>query len=93
MTSIRINKTRIGDSAVPHGRLVPMWGGSQPESISGVPEQRGERRLDYAQMPAIARAVAGICNDERASFGVVSGRERQTFTLKESGGPEQRAPR
>ena len=37
-----------------------------------------------AQSTAIARAMARICNDERATFGVMSGHDRKTLSL--SGG-------
>ena len=32
---------------------------------------------------AMARAMASICNDERGSFGVMSGHERKTLRLSE----------
>jgi hypothetical protein len=40
-----------------------------------VPEQRARRRPIEAQSAAIARAMASICNDERASCGVMSGHD------------------
>ena len=33
------------------------------------------------QSTAIARAMASICNDERARFGVMSGHDRKTLSL------------
>ena len=52
---------------------VEAWRASEPVISSGVTEQRPKRRAIQAQSAAIARAMASICNDERASFGVVSG--------------------
>jgi hypothetical protein len=57
---------------------------SEVESFSSVSEQRAKRRPIEAQSTAIARAMASICNDERASFGVMSGHDRKTLNL--SGG-------
>jgi len=45
-----------------------------------VTEQRVKRRPVQAQSTAIARAVARICNNERASFGVMSGHDRKTLS-------------
>jgi len=41
---------------------------SEAESFSSVTEQCVKRRPIQAQSTAIARAMARICNDERASF-------------------------
>jgi len=49
--------------------------GSEAESFSSVPEQRARRRLIEAQSAAMARAMVSICNDEQASYGVMSGHD------------------
>jgi hypothetical protein len=54
---------------------------SEAESFSSVPEQRARRRPIEAQSAAIARAMASIGNDERASSGVMSGHDRKTLSL------------
>ena len=56
-------------------------GCSEAESFSSVPEQRARRRPIEAQSAAIARAMARIGNDERASTGVMSGHDRKTLSL------------
>jgi len=56
---------------------------SEAESFSSVAEQRARRRLIEAQSAAIARAMASICNDEQASYGVMSGHDRKTLSLSE----------
>ena len=56
----------------------------EAESFSSVTEQRVKRRPIWAQCTAIARAMARICKDERASFGVMSGHDRKTLSLSAS---------
>jgi hypothetical protein len=51
------------------------------ESFLSVAEQRARRRLIEAQSTDIARAMASICNDEQASYGVMSGHDRKTLSL------------
>jgi len=46
-----------------------------------VPEQRARKWPIEAQSTAIARAMASICNDERALSGVLSGHDRKTLSL------------
>jgi len=48
-----------------------------------VTERRAQSRPIEAQSAAIARAMASICNDERAALGVASGHERKTLSLSE----------
>ena len=57
---------------------------SEAESFSSVAEQRARRRLIEAQSAAIAGAMASICNDEQASYGVMSGHDRKTLSLSEA---------
>ena len=47
------------------------------------PSSAHERRPVQAQSAAIARAMASICYDERASLGEMSGHERKTLRLSE----------
>ena len=56
---------------------------SEAESFSSVPEQRARRRPIEAQSAAMARAMASIGNDERASSGVMSGHDRKTLSLSD----------
>ena len=44
-------------------------------------EQRAKKRLLWAQSADIARAMASICNNERALFGVMSGNDRKILSL------------
>ena len=44
-------------------------------------EQHEKRCPIEAQSAAIARAMASICNDKRARFGVMSGHDRKTLRL------------
>ena len=44
-------------------------------------ERRAKGWPIEAQSAVIARAMASICNDERAAFGVMSGHDRKTLRL------------
>ncbi len=68
-TQGKVTDTRNGSTA------------SEPESFSGATEQRAQRRAIQAQSGSIARAMASICNDERALLGVMSGHDRKTLRL------------
>jgi len=55
---------------------------SQAESISSVTERRANGCPIWAQSAAAARAMARICNDERAPSGAMSGHDRKTLSLR-----------
>jgi hypothetical protein len=65
----------------PNKRYLYTIEASEAESFSGVPEQRARKWPIKAQSAAIARAMASICNDERALLGVMSGHDRNTLRL------------
>ena len=64
-----------------------------PERFSGLPERRAKRRSIQAQSAATARPMARICNDEWASFGVMSGHQRKTLRRSVLSFPGYSAPR
>ncbi len=55
--------------------------GSEAEGFSSMAKQRSKRRPIEARSTAIAWAMASIRNDERASFGVMSGHDRKILSL------------
>jgi hypothetical protein len=55
--------------------------GSEAESFSDMDEQCARKWSIKAQSAAIARAMASICNAERALSGVMSAHERKTLSL------------
>ncbi len=50
-------------------------------NFSGAPEERAPARPIKAQSAAMVRAMASICNAERARWGVGSGRYREFHRL------------
>ena len=56
---------------------------SEAECLSGMSEQCARRRPIEAQSAAIARAMASICNDERASSGLMSGHDSKALSLSD----------